>query len=209
LIINKQVTKLKSQLQASKNESSSNDIEIIKDERDQLKKRITELLKEVQDKDNTVEEMVLKINELKETEMKYLDVLEKNTHLVRQLDDKDKDLELNKMALDNLQTALNEQQESYEWSINDVEKEKNDLEEIVKKLENNVVTIESEVKGKLVDNSKFETLEKANNQLISDNDQLIIQKESLANELETVKDNLKNQELSKGNLVSIHMFYKI
>lgn len=190
------------QLKDLLSKASSNDVEVVRDERDQLKKRITELLKEVQEKDNTLEEMVLKINELKETEMKYLDAQETNTHLLRQLNDKEKDLDLNKMSLDNLQTALNEQQESYEWSINDLEKEKNDLEEMVKRYENNIQTMQQEVKGKVVNNSELEKLEKTNSQLSSDIDQLIIQKETLAKELETAKDNLKNQELSKGHLVT-------
>lgn len=53
-----------------------NTSEILREERDQLKRRNVELMKEIHEKENVIEEMVLKINELKETEMKYLDACE-------------------------------------------------------------------------------------------------------------------------------------
>lgn len=210
LELKKQVKKLKeekSQLSSSLNEANvQNDAEVVKEERDQLKKRVSELLKEIQDKDNTIEEMILKINELKETEMKYLDAWEDKQFMSKQLQDKEKDLELNKISLENLQTALQEQQESYEWTISELEKEKAEYEENIKRLEDSLQVIQGEMKTKTVDNTKVEQLEKENSQLSADIDQLIIQKEALSKELETTKDSLKTQELSKGNLVSGGVF---
>lgn len=75
---NKIIKKLKtdnSQLTESLSQyKSSNELEQTKEERDQLKKRISECIKEIQDKDNTIEEMTLKINDLKEIEISYFDV---------------------------------------------------------------------------------------------------------------------------------------
>ena len=124
----------------------------------------------------------------------------------KQLQDKEKDLELNKISLENLQTALQEQQESYEWTISELEKEKAEYEENIKRLEDSLQVIQGEMKTKTVDNTKVEQLEKENSQLSADIDQLIIQKEALSKELETTKDSLKTQELSKGNLVSGGVF---
>lgn len=124
----------------------------------------------------------------------------------KQLQDKEKDLELNKISLENLQTALQEQQESYEWTISELEKEKAEYEESIKRLEDSLQVIQGEMKTKTVDNTKVEQLEKENSQLSADIDQLIIQKEALSKELETTKDSLKTQELSKGNLVSGGVF---
>jgi chromosome segregation ATPase len=117
----KNYTHLKTQLQ------DKGDVEVIKEERDQLKKRLGELLKEVNDKENTIEEMVLKINELKETEMQYLDACEDKDNLKKVVEEKEKDLELNRISLENFQNALKEQQENYDWNIGELEKEKGDL----------------------------------------------------------------------------------
>lgn len=76
--LNKVVKKLKadnSQLSESLTQfKSNNELELTKEERDQLKKRISDCIKEIQDKDNTIEEMTLKINDLKEIEINYFDV---------------------------------------------------------------------------------------------------------------------------------------
>ena len=76
--LNKVVKKLKadnSQLTESLTQfKSNNELEQTKEERDQLKKRVSDCIKEIQDKDNTIEEMTLKINDLKEIEINYFDV---------------------------------------------------------------------------------------------------------------------------------------
>lgn len=198
------VTNERSQLSNSLNElNMSNNIEVVREERDQLKSKVSELINEIQEKDNTIDEMVLKINELKETEMKYIDACDEKLHLQKQIEDKDNDIEVNKLSLENLQTALKEQQESFEWTINDIEKEKYELENTLKVMENDL-QISQGKSEQVIDNSvieKMEGLEKLNSQLSTDINQLVLQKEGLAKELEGIKDKMKSQELSKGNLV--------
>lgn len=194
------ITKKNYQLLEKESKAQENS-DVIKQERNQLKNRLSEALKDLQNKENTLEEMALNINELKETEMKYFDCLEDKKNLKKVIEEKEKDLELNQTSLNNLQNALTEQQESYEWTINDVEKEKNELEDTIKRLEDSIQTIQDEVKTKVIDTSTVDKLEKQNQQLTTDLDQLVVQKQELAKELETVKDKLKTQELSKGDMI--------
>ena len=125
--------------------TNSNELETTKEERDQLKKRISEYMKEIQDKDNTIEEMTLKINDLKEIEMKYFETWEDKQYMSKQIIDKEKDIDMNKISLENLQNALKEQQENYDWSINELEKDKSKNEEEIKKLNKTILNLQSEV----------------------------------------------------------------
>lgn len=206
----KQIAALKSENSQLNNTISemnlSNDLETVKEERDHIKTKISDLINEVQEKENTIEEMVLKINDLKEIEMKYLDMNEEKQHLLKQIMDKEKDIEVNKLSLDNLQNALKEQQEGFEWTINDLEKEKAELEETVKRLEEEKGNMQVKEQVPVLDDGRIEMLEKANTQLSDDINQVILQKEQLAKELETAKDSLKSQELNKGNMVRLLEF---
>ena len=199
----KKVKSEKSQLTMSLNEvNMDTSSEVIKEERDQIKRRNTELLKELQEKETTIEEMVLKIDELKETEMKYLDACEDKDRLSKQLQDRDNDIDINRVSLDNLQTALDEQQENYDWTISQLEKDKNEAEKQLKGLNSTILELQAKNDTKQVDTTKVDALEEQNEVLAGDLENLIIQKEALSQELESVKDTLKTQELSKGNLVS-------
>lgn len=122
--------------------------------------------------------------------------------MAKQLKDRERDLEMSKLSLDNLQNAINEQQESYDWSTVQLEKDKLEADEKIKKLEAQVLELTDKIDHKTVDMTRVNELESLNSTLNSDIDQLIMQKDQLAQELENVKDSLKTQELSKGNLVS-------
>jgi predicted nucleic acid-binding Zn-ribbon protein len=83
-----------------------------------------------------------------------------------------------------------------------------DIEENVKRLESTLQALQFEMKTKLSDTSKLSELEESNQQLQEDIDQLIVQKETLEKELESAKDSLKNQELSKGDLVNFCITFR-
>lgn len=52
-----------------------------------------------------------------------------------------------------------------------------------------------------VDDTKIKELEQINSQFEDDLNQIILQKEEVSKELETLKDKVKTQDLAKGNLV--------
>lgn len=54
-------------------------------------------------------------------------------------------MELNKISFENLQNALREQQENYDWTITELEKEKLKNEEEIKNFKQSVSNLESEV----------------------------------------------------------------
>ena len=89
--------------------------------------------------------MTLKINDLKEIEINYFDVWEEKQILSKQLKEKEKDMELNKISFENLQNALREQQENYDWTITELEKEKLKNEEEIKNYKQSVSNLETEV----------------------------------------------------------------
>ena len=179
----------------------SHDADSIKEDRDQLKRRITELNREIQDKDSTIDEMANKINELKDLEMKYIDANDDKQLVIKQLKERDRDIEFNKISLENLQTALSEQQENYEWRIEELEKEKIENEEDIKRYQNSISLLQNELRTKMADNTKVEVLQKLNSQLNSDINHLISQKEGVEQELETIKDTIKTYEMSKKHMV--------
>lgn len=84
-----------------------------------------------------------------------------------------------------------------------------DTEENVKRLEGTLQALQLEMKTQNVDTSKLSKLEERNQQLQGDIDQLIVQKETLERELESAKDSLKNQELSKGDMVSSKIIFRL
>ena len=192
---NSQLTESMSQL------TVSHDADSIKEESNKLKRRIAELMKEIQDKDNTIDEMAAKINTLKDFEMKYIDAKEDKQLMLKQLKERDKDNDINKLSLENLQTALSEQQENYEWRIEELEKEKIENEEEIRRCQISISLLQNELRSNMSDNTKVEALQKLNNQLNSDIDQLIIQKSQVEIELETMKDTIKSHEILKKNLV--------
>ena len=118
------------------------------------------------------------------------------------LKEREQDIKVNEVSIENLQNALDEQQETHEWNISQLEKEKSYAESNAKSLEVQVSELSEKANHKVVDTTKVDELQKQNDVLTSDLDQLIMQKETLSKELESVKDTLKTQELSKGNLVS-------
>ena len=54
-------------------------------------------------------------------------------------------MELNKISFENLQNALREQQENYDWTITELEKEKLKNEEEIKNYKQSVSNLETEV----------------------------------------------------------------